>query len=474
MAAFTCPRCRMAFSSRPLLRAHEEQLCLGTPAAPRLPTGQPLPAEGAPGAAGRPRDTAGVSRAGDPAGPGRRLLLPPGSSAAVQGPMRAGGAPLGDVLTPRERALLRAAGPAAGRTTAEGAPARPPAPPRGHQQRPAELVEAHERRMAEIRARTQRLEQHREGLCQRLAALRAQAAVDPQPPKQGDVELTQAPLRHGRPAPRHPPASRRAARRRGQVRAVGDGGSELCPHEPRHRLIPGRGRALRLSYLRAGGHDPHILDQLLHLQVEATVLEKGPQGQHRGKRPEPPSTGAQGLDAALLAVELENRRLEDELLAVKVRRERRADAGSRAAQRQAQELAQLQAEVGMLRCHTERMGPRLPPAILPPPVAPPLPAALPAPELLVPLSDFPRTSPGPAWAQAAPQPPATPMCPRASPPLWLWRILHLLRSSQHSTDLPIPRGEMAMGYVPTAWWDMAMPQHPSVPSPGWSRKLGLH
>ncbi|XP_065528646.1 coiled-coil domain-containing protein 17 isoform X7 [Lathamus discolor] len=424
MAAFTCPRCRMAFSSRPLLRAHEEQLCLGTPAAPRLPTGQPLPAEGAPGAAGRPRDTAGVSRAGDPAGPGRRLLLPPGSSAAVQGPMRAGGAPLGDVLTPRERALLRAAGPAAGRTTAEGAPARPPAPPRGHQQRPAELVEAHERRMAEIRARTQRLEQHREGLCQRLAALRAQAAVDPQPPKQGDVELTQAPLRHGRPAPRHPPASRRAARRRGQV--------------------------------------------------EATVLEKGPQGQHRGKRPEPPSTGAQGLDAALLAVELENRRLEDELLAVKVRRERRADAGSRAAQRQAQELAQLQAEVGMLRCHTERMGPRLPPAILPPPVAPPLPAALPAPELLVPLSDFPRTSPGPAWAQAAPQPPATPMCPRASPPLWLWRILHLLRSSQHSTDLPIPRGEMAMGYVPTAWWDMAMPQHPSVPSPGWSRKLGLH
>ncbi|XP_065528642.1 coiled-coil domain-containing protein 17 isoform X4 [Lathamus discolor] len=459
MAAFTCPRCRMAFSSRPLLRAHEEQLCLGTPAAPRLPTGQPLPAEGAPGAAGRPRDTAGVSRAGDPAGPGRRLLLPPGSSAAVQGPMRAGGAPLGDVLTPRERALLRAAGPAAGRTTAEGAPARPPAPPRGHQQRPAELVEAHERRMAEIRARTQRLEQHREGLCQRLAALRAQAAVDPQPPKQGDVELTQAPLRHVG-----------AAHRRAAL--------HLDTLLPAAGPLAAEARALRLSYLRAGGHDPHILDQLLHLQVEATVLEKGPQGQHRGKRPavpaEPPSTGAQGLDAALLAVELENRRLEDELLAVKVRRERRADAGSRAAQRQAQELAQLQAEVGMLRCHTERMGPRLPPAILPPPVAPPLPAALPAPELLVPLSDFPRTSPGPAWAQAAPQPPATPMCPRASPPLWLWRILHLLRSSQHSTDLPIPRGEMAMGYVPTAWWDMAMPQHPSVPSPGWSRKLGLH
>lgn len=29
--AFTCPSCRMAFSSQPLLRAHQERLCLGTP-----------------------------------------------------------------------------------------------------------------------------------------------------------------------------------------------------------------------------------------------------------------------------------------------------------------------------------------------------------------------------------------------------------------------------------------------------------
>ncbi|KFW81340.1 Coiled-coil domain-containing protein 17, partial [Manacus vitellinus] len=95
--------------------------------------------------------------------------------------------------------------------------------------------------------------------------------------------------------------------------------------------------ALRLSYLRAGGHDPAILDQLLHLQLEATVLEKGTAGLCRGRRmapeafpavpAEPPGTGTQGLDAALLAVELENWRLEDEVLALKVRRERRADAG---------------------------------------------------------------------------------------------------------------------------------------------------
>ncbi|NXY46886.1 CCD17 protein, partial [Ceuthmochares aereus] len=134
--------------------------------------------------------------------------------------------------------------------------------------------------------------------------------------------------------------------------------------------------ALRLSYLRAGGHHPAILAQLLQLQAEATALETRPR---KSRRPapavpaEPPGTGAQDLDAAMLALELGNRRLEDELLALKVRRERRADAGSQAAQRQAEELAQLQAEVGMLRCHAERTGARLPPAILPPPVAPQFP-----------------------------------------------------------------------------------------------------
>ncbi|NWX09009.1 CCD17 protein, partial [Caloenas nicobarica] len=147
--------------------------------------------------------------------------------------------------------------------------------------------------------------------------------------------------------------------------------------------------ALRLSYLRAGGCDPAVLEQLLRLQVEATTLEKRTAELCGSRRmgtlapqpttevppavlAEPPGTGTQGLDATLLAMELENQRLEDELLALKVRRKRRADAGSQVAQRHAEELAQLQAEVGMLRCHVEQTGPRLPPAILPPPVAPPL------------------------------------------------------------------------------------------------------
>ncbi|NXM72198.1 CCD17 protein, partial [Serilophus lunatus] len=125
--------------------------------------------------------------------------------------------------------------------------------------------------------------------------------------------------------------------------------------------------ALRLSYLRAGGHDPAILDQLLHLQLEAAVLEKGATGPRRGRKmAEPSSTGTGDLDVALLAVELENWRLEDELLALKVRREKRADAGLRVAQRHSEELAQLQAEVGMLRCHSEQTGTQLPPPVAPP------------------------------------------------------------------------------------------------------------
>ncbi|KAK4819256.1 hypothetical protein QYF61_000467 [Mycteria americana] len=489
MGGFACPRCRMAFSSRPLLRAHEEKLCLGTPAAGSscLPGGDPPPAEGSPGTAGRPQDASvtlpgragmgqsvgtgtgmgaglgraageetgrhshrswvqpslnrgdlcppplhctgsprclflpkpekfvllsippppflpvclcevGVSQHGGRAEPRCLLVLPglPPAVRAQRGPGQARGAPLGDVLTPRERALLRMADPASRRLTAEqGERSRQLAPPQGHRQWPQELLEAHERHVAEIRARTQQLEQQREGLCQRLAALGTRVAATPHP-EQEELELSQAP-----------------EVLRDHVGWLAHGGATLRLDT----LLPAAGplaaeaRALRLSYLRAGGRDLAILDQLLHLQVEATVLEKGTMGLSGGRRmgkpqpqpwahplagtllpqpateappavpAEPPAAGARGLDAALLAVELENRRLEDELLALKVRRERRADAGSRAAQRQAEELAQLQAQVGMLRCHAEQTGPRLPPTILPPPVAPPLPPALAAPEL---------------------------------------------------------------------------------------------
>ncbi|XP_030809414.1 coiled-coil domain-containing protein 17 [Camarhynchus parvulus] len=86
-----------------------------------------------------------------------------------------------------------------------------------------------------------------------------------------------------------------------------------CHPQGRSQLRPGHCECPTC----AGGRDPTILDQLLHLQLEATVLEKGTARLHRGRQMETPGTGTHGLDAALLAVELENRRLEDELLALK-------------------------------------------------------------------------------------------------------------------------------------------------------------
>ncbi|XP_032552323.1 coiled-coil domain-containing protein 17 isoform X3 [Chiroxiphia lanceolata] len=384
MGRFPCPRCRMAFSSRQLLRAHQEKLCLGItePASSCLHGGNPLPVEGAPGTAGRPQGTSvRVSLHGDDSEPHHHLELP-GVSAAVQGqqgPGWARGAPLGAVLTPCERALLRTADPASRRPTVQQRePPQQPVLPQGRQQPPRELLEAHKRQMAEIQARTQQLEQQREGLCRQLAAL---GAGEPQP-EQGELGLGQV-LQ----APKEQLRQVQAAQHRATLYLD----TLLPPMGP----LAAEARALRLSYLRAGGHDPAILDQLLHLQLEATVLEKGTAGLRRGRRMEPPGTGTQGLDAALLAVELENWRLEDEVLALKVRRERRADAGSRAAQWHSEELAQLRAEVGMLRCHAEQAGPRLPPPILPPTVAPPLPPALAVPELFT-------EPPGPALGPGSP------------------------------------------------------------------------
>ncbi|XP_051480952.1 coiled-coil domain-containing protein 17 isoform X2 [Apus apus] len=400
---FPCPRCRMALGSRALLRAHEEKLCLGTGSAGR--PGGDVSAKGAPDTAGRPQDASvEVSQHGACSEP-RRLLVLPGPPRAVPGqggPGRAQGAPLGAVLTPRERALLRGADPPARRLAAEGRPSPQAAPPRGQQ----EQLEAHKRHVAEIQAKIQQLELQREGLCQRLAALRARAAAEPQP-QQGELEMIQAPevLQH---------QGRGLAHERAALR--------LDTLLPAAGPLAAEARALRLAYLRAGGHDPAILAQLVHLQMEAMVLEKGSTGLHRrmgepqprahplagtlapppaaevplAVLAEPPGTGAPGLDTALLAVELENRRLEDELLALKVRRERRADAGSQVARWHAEELAQLQAEVGMLRQHTEQTGPRLPPSILPPPVAPPLPPALAAPEIFM-------EAPGPALGTGSPK-----------------------------------------------------------------------
>eukprot|EP00075_Anas_platyrhynchos_P029749 XP_027319002.1 coiled-coil domain-containing protein 17 isoform X2 [Anas platyrhynchos] len=363
--AFTCPSCRMAFSSQPLLRAHQERLCLGTP----MDGGS----RGDPSRARRLQDpSVGMPQHGDRAEQ-RHLLLLSGLPPAIlgpRGPGQARGAPLGDILTPRERALLRATEPRV------RSPQQPPAsrlkkegePSQGHPRAP-ELLEAHKHHVAEIRAKTQQLEQQRAGLCQRLALL-AEEQLRPKPRRAPEVLQGEAGHPYGGP-------------------------TLLPPVGP----LAAEARALTLSYLRSGGHDAAILAQLLDLQVEATALEK--RVTKRTERPR--ASGTQDLDAMLLAVELENQRLEDELRALKVRQARRADASSLAAQQQAEGLARLQAEVGMLRRQAEGTGPRAIPPVLPPARA---------------LPGFLTEAPGPALGPGSPSAPsrlpAAPILPIAA------------------------------------------------------------
>nr|XP_047914859.1 coiled-coil domain-containing protein 17 isoform X3 [Anser cygnoides] len=369
--AFTCPSCRMAFSSRPLLRAHQERLCVGTPrdSSSHGPRGDP-------GRARRLQDPSiGMSQNGDHAEQHHLLLLSglPPAMLGPRGPRRAQGAPLGDILTPRERALLRATEPgghstqqpAASGLTKQGEPSQRPALPQGHLRAP-ELLEAHKQHVAEIRARTQQLEQQRAGLCRRLAVL-------------ADEQL--------RPKPRRSPEALRGE----AGHPHGGTALHLSALLPPAGPLAAEARALMLSYLRSGGHDAAILAQLLDLQVEATALEE-----RAARRTERPRAGTQDLDAVLLAVELENQRLEDELLALKVRKARRADASSLAAQQHAEDLAQLQAEVGMLRRQAEGTGPRVIPPVLPRPQLPPARS----------LPGFVMESPGPALGPGSPPAPS--------------------------------------------------------------------
>ncbi|XP_035189273.1 coiled-coil domain-containing protein 17 [Oxyura jamaicensis] len=302
----------MAFSSRPLLRAHQERLCVGTP-----------------------MDSGSHGPRGDQ-GRARRLQDP------------------------------------------SGEPSQQPAVPQGHPRAP-ELLEAHKHHVAEIQARTQQLEQQRAELCRRLAVL-------------ADEQLQLKPRRS-------PEALRGLSTLPGEAPRLLPRKAPRCPQlahfHPRtalhlNALLPPAGP---LAAEASGGHDAAILAQLLDLQVEATALEK-----RAAQRTECRRAGTQDLDAMLLAVELENQRLEDELLALKVRKARQADASLLAAQQHMEDLAQLQAEVGMLRRQAEGTGPRAIPPVFPPPQLPPARS----------LPGFHMEPPGPALGPSHPPAPSRP------------------------------------------------------------------
>ncbi|XP_068599554.1 coiled-coil domain-containing protein 17-like [Brachionichthys hirsutus] len=82
-------------------------------------------------------------------------------------------------------------------------------------------------------------------------------------------------------------------------------------------------RALWRAYIQSGGSDPAIVAQMIELQVEAQSLEKQPAV--AGNQAMLPG---RSLSRELLAVEQENRRLEEEILRLQLARGQRHDAES--------------------------------------------------------------------------------------------------------------------------------------------------
>ncbi|XP_051651759.1 coiled-coil domain-containing protein 17 isoform X2 [Manacus candei] len=465
MGSFPCPRCRMAFSSRQLLRAHREKLCLGIPepTSSCLHGGNPLPEEGAPGTAGRPRDTSVVrSWVCHRTGRGRRdgdrdrdrrwagkqhlcqhcwiqLGLSWGKPSPTPAPRRQ---PLVIILPKAEKYISKWGGifftlSFLFVSARSGCPC---------------MGTALSHTIALSSPGSQRLcgdsgdRGGRGGLpwgpCSPLRSGPCSARPTPLP---GRPQCSRESPPSSRSCPRGSSSRHRSCWRPTNAKwqrsrpgpsswsSRGKGCAGSWQHwglEGLGGLSPSRGswgwarscRPQRSSSDRCKRHSTgppststpscHPRGRSLPRPGHCDCPTCAPGDTTRPSwtscstsswrprcwRKEPQGcagAGGWGLDAALLAVELENWRLEDEVLALKVRRERRADAGSRAAQRHSEELAQLQAEVGMLRCHAEQAGPRLPPPILPPAVAPSLPPALAVPELFM-------EPPGPALGPGSP------------------------------------------------------------------------
>ncbi|XP_048352163.1 coiled-coil domain-containing protein 17 [Sphaerodactylus townsendi] len=171
-------------------------------------------------------------------------------------------------------------------------------------------------------------------------------------------------------------------------------------------------QALYLAYMQSGNNDHNILRQMYELQVEAVALEKaGSRPELKGRKKKYEGS-PQGLDAELLAVELENQRLDDELFKSKILRDRRRMENGHLDKEIAElqqvhmaEKARMHAEIGMLRYNSDRMKPRQPkrgsPLLLPPPIAPPLP--LPPAQHFpgLPDSTYPLDQPNPVGSSVA-------------------------------------------------------------------------
>ncbi|XP_074859343.1 coiled-coil domain-containing protein 17 [Carettochelys insculpta] len=414
---FRCSACDMGFLSKHLLDKHVEKFCIGRQAASHSLA---LDAKGQ-ALQGRkhPRNTQTPDRMrrplGDPGAKGARLGQQQGSLSEQERNLLGGADRQRSASDSQALRRLTEEFHKLRLSLADTVPVLQPLKPeedasqrvshrQEYQERRQAMAKVHKHQVADIQARSQRLEQQREEILRRLAEL---AARDPSishieqlllelKAQEGKNQLALEALRHqiglmqaadarSRLEPGSRPKAARDAEKRGGKVSVS---RVLFP--PVTGPLSSEIRALHLAYLQGGGSDPAVLAQMYDLQVEATVLEGAGRRQEWKKKHQAAGAGPRGLDTELLEVELENQRLAEELFRLKLQRaKRQAYDGSLdhelAEQQRAQvsEMAQLHAEIGMLRRDAERMqlrrAARRSSPMLPPPVAPPLPLPLPLP-----------------------------------------------------------------------------------------------
>ncbi|XP_036375650.1 coiled-coil domain-containing protein 17 [Megalops cyprinoides] len=241
-----------------------------------------------------------------------------------------------------------------------------------HRERVQEMAERHGQQLAEIQAHNRQLEQQREEIGRQLAELAGLGNT---------ANLEKLLLELQEQEERNEEA---LLQLKGQIQTLQDqqGAKEdsvrpdsptTGSHEDRKSQninfdlisfgdgpLSGQIRALRLAYVQSGGSDPVVLAQMHDLQAEAHVLERARRkAEHKGcKKRSKPSQRA--LDSELLAVELENQRLEEEILRIQMARERHRGeeaAGAELQQMQREQIHQMaavQAEIEYLRREVER------------------------------------------------------------------------------------------------------------------------
>ncbi|XP_068095596.1 coiled-coil domain-containing protein 17 isoform X2 [Hyperolius riggenbachi] len=349
LGSYRCHNCNMAFRSYPLLEKHREKFCIGSKigdptvlssgAFTHLPDAQDL----------KTRDSVVRLRARESLLNEReqRLMDAPLDSVSDSKALRS--------LTEefhKLRKSLEVSVPTL--RSFQGDTSLCPPWDREYRERMFEMAEAHERHLADIQARNQALEMQREEIRQRLSDVASSSSST------SNIEQMLLELK--------------AQEEKNQL--------ALDALRDQVILIQSESSALQLAYVQSSGSDPVVLAQMRDLQAEALAFEELSNKQERKQKKKKRHDGApRTLDVELMAVEMENQRLEEEILNLKLLRNRKKmnNEDSEIAEMQRehiQQMAQLQADIELLRRDVGRMPPRPghgPPPFQPPPFQPPLP-----------------------------------------------------------------------------------------------------